>query len=470
MFLLKQVFVTVAKRTAEAKAGDNILSKHQKFEEARKHNVELARLAPPPSSATPLAVFQVEQTKHPVLNGRPSYNYGPPIGLFHPVFNSFQATMTKEEPISAETYASVRSLFQASADIYENKMKRTDAITEHLAKLINDAFISAGEPNVLSDGVLVQTCGVSSAYLGILEVKNEIGTANSDPSIQGCLAYRKYWVSPTQDVLRSKCYCPSIILAIAGPWLCILGGVHLEQAVVQPLTDYLWLGGDTFSDSRIISVGRVFNALRSAISTLRQYYSQEINDEPDGFPFIRSYQSENFLYLERLAEEYPTKLVFKVKHQSSGQLLVVKFAFTYNAEAHRLLAKHQLAPALQYAGTEDTTVSKYGGRYMIVMDFIEGENPSDFLFEDQAGQIRKAVDLLHSHKFVFGDLRSPNICITEGRAMLIDFDWCSTEDEGRYPMSLNQEIGIDWAEGVGPDCVMKKEHDLDMLEKLCRRG
>ncbi|KAF8592735.1 hypothetical protein K439DRAFT_1656135 [Ramaria rubella] len=391
----------------------------QNVKNLKRHNVELARLAPPPSSATLLAAFQVEQNKHPVLNGRPSYNDGPLISLFHPVFNSFQATMIKEDPISTETYALVRSLFQASADLYEDKQARTNQITKHLAKLINSAFISAKQPDVLSDGVIMQSCGITYAYLGILEVKN--GTAHSDPSIQGCLAYRKYWVSAT---------------SLAGPWLCVLGGVY---PVVQPLTDYLWLGGDAFSDSQIFSVG-VFNALKSAVSTLQQYYSPvtiNAHDKPDGFPFIQIYMTEKFSYLEKLAEEYPNKLIYKAKLHSSGALLVVKFTSTYNAEAHRLLTDNQLAPALHYAGMEDTAAPK-----------LDGEHPSGFLSEDQAGQIRKAVELLHSRKFVFGDLRLPNIWITEGRAMLIDFDWCSPADEGRYPMSLNQEDGIDWAEGI----------------------
>ncbi|KAF8592728.1 hypothetical protein K439DRAFT_1379042 [Ramaria rubella] len=461
-----------AKRTAEAQAGEKILSKRQKFEEARKHNVELARLAPPPSSAAPLVAFRVEQEKRPVLNGRPSKNFGPPIGLFHPVFDLFQANMTKEDPVALETYTSVKSLFQASAEMYSEEKYRTAEISKHLKNLVYGTIAPVIADKVVSDGVITAVYGVTHAYLGILEVKNEIGTAGSDPSIQGCLAYRKYWIAATQDDLRSKCYCPTIILAIAGPWLCVLGAVYVEQAIVQPLTDYLWLGGDAFSDSRIISMGRMFNALESAFSTLRHYYTDTINahDRPDGFPFIRSYETEKFSYLEKLAEEYPVKLVFKAKRQSSGELLVVKFASKYNADAHRLLAEKRLAPTLYYAGSEHPEAPKYGGRYMIVMEFVEEEPPrSDILSPGQASQIKEAIELLHSHNWVFGDLRIPNVLITGKGAMLIDFDWCSRADEGLYPMSMNQE-GIDWAEGMVPGGRMKEKHDLDMLQKLCRRG
>jgi tRNA A-37 threonylcarbamoyl transferase component Bud32 len=140
----------------------------------------------------------------------------------------------------------------------------------------------------------------------------------------------------------------------------------------------------------------------------------------------------------------------------------------YNADAHRFLAEHQLAPALHYAGTEDADKRMYGGRYMIVMDFIDATHPwPGSLSDEQFDQVRQAVDILHSHELVFGDLRTPNILITAEtrKVMIIGFNWCKRADEGRYPISLNQ-VGIDWAEGVGSGCVMAKQHDLDMLNKL----
>ncbi|KAF8574443.1 hypothetical protein K439DRAFT_1420600 [Ramaria rubella] len=423
---------------------------------AQRHNVELARLAPP-SSAASLTTFRIEQEKCWVLNSHPSKNFGPPISLFHPVFDLFQANMTKEDPISLETYTYVKSLFQASAEIYSEEKYRTAEIHKHFQNLVYGAIAPIIADKVVNDGVIIEVYQVAHAYLGILEVKNEIGTA---------VMYL------SEDDLRSKCYCPTIILTIAGPWLCVLGAVYLEQAIIQPLTDYLWLGGDAFSDSRIISMGRMFNALKSAFFTLRQYYSPaaiNAHDQPDGFPFVRSYETEKFSYLEKLAEEYPTKLVFKAKHQSSGELLVVKFTSTYNAVAHRLLAEKRLALTLYYAGSEHPAAPKYGGRYMIIIEFVEELPPSDILSPDQASQIKEAIELLHSYKWVFGDLRLPNVLITGKGAMLVDFDWCSRADEGLYPMSLNQE-GIDWAEGVVPSGVMKEKHDLDMLEKLCHRG
>ena len=49
------------------------------------------------------------------------------------------------------------------------------------------------EDGVKSDRVMPQPCGLSTAYLLIQEIKNEIGEGHADPYNQGSLAYRKYW-------------------------------------------------------------------------------------------------------------------------------------------------------------------------------------------------------------------------------------------------------------------------------------
>ncbi|KAI5122482.1 hypothetical protein M0805_001392 [Coniferiporia weirii] len=463
--------MTYKKRRLEVE--DGAAKRPGPFAEAQARDVEMAQRAPTPSSAAAMPTFLKQQTRRPVLNGRPYNNYGLPVGLFHPVFDSFQAAMKEDVCYpDAETYASVKELFVASADIYMTEDRRISAINRHLAPLLGSEFTNVRAPYVESDGVIVQRCNLFNAYLVIREVKNEIGMARSDPYNEGSLSYRRYWADEEQDIARSKSHCPSFILAIAGPWLCVLGGVYSDKAIVQPLTDYLWLGGDVFSDDRLLSISRLFTALKSSISELRKYYkslSNVIGDRPDGFPFVRNYQTETFSYISTLAEDHPDKLIYKARDDQSGRLLVVKFVSTYHAQAHRLLAENQLAPALHYAGTEDAKAQMYGGRYMVVMDFVDTARSFDYhLSEDQIAQVRRAVDLLHSRNLVFGDLRLPNILIVAGTSnvMIIDFNWCSQADEGRYPASLNQESDIDWAEGVGPSCIMRKQHDLDMLKKL----
>ncbi|KAI0293186.1 hypothetical protein B0F90DRAFT_1643379, partial [Multifurca ochricompacta] len=80
--------------------------------------------------------------------------------------------------------------------------------------------------------------------------------------------------------------------------------------------------------------------------------------------------------------------------------------------------------------------------------------------------VKKAIDLLHGHGFVFGDFRTPNILINGENVMLIDFDWCGKAGESQYPVTINLDPRIGWPEGVGLDSVMEMEHDQLMLEQL----
>ncbi|KAF8340673.1 uncharacterized protein EI90DRAFT_2906735 [Cantharellus anzutake] len=423
-----------------------------------------------------MPTFVTEQVRHPILNGRGHALRGPPIGLFHSVFNSFHAALRSSGPSPAdpETYSLVKDLFIAFARLYDTEDERIAVIDEYLFPLLGERFLTVIAPGVRSDGVIVQSCGGHTAYVAIREIKNEIGTPSADPYTQGSLSYRKYWAGEDGAVIRARCYCPAIILAIAGPWLCVSGGVYLLRAVVQPLTDYVWLGGDPFDEGRLRFAARLFVALRSAINDLRAYYKQlesqlssppSLTLYPDALPFAQQYGPQTFTYRSRMACNYPYKLLYLAELDGpQPRLVVVKFVSKYCAQAHRLLAAHNLSPVLHYAGTEDTQASMYGARYMVVMDFVDAE-PLNTLTELQFQQVTNAIRLLHSHHFVFGDLRLPNILIKDGNAMIVDFDWCGEEGKACYPESLNHQ-DIDWAVGVSPGSVITREHDLHMLDNL----
>lgn len=110
------------------------------------------------------------------------------------------------------------------------------------------------------------------------------------------------------------------------------------------------------------------------------------------------------------------------------------------------------------------------------MAFVDGADAYDLYFKGSSlwdgifNKVEQAVTVLHENDFVFGDLRLPNIMVSEKQVHLIDFDWCANSGEGRYPVGLNdvdREIG--WHPDVKRGGVMCKEHDLFMLEKLRRR-
>jgi hypothetical protein len=163
--------------------------------------------------------------------------------------------------------------------------------------------------------------------------------------------------------------------------------------------------------------------------------------------------------------------------------LVVKFVETYSQGAHSSLAKKGLAPKLHFVGRIP------GGLQMIVMDRIVGTSADQDArmtkseFEDITG----AIGILHSQKIAFGDLRLPNIMMPDAaqvegvdvassaetpriklKAMLIDFDWCGSEDQTCYPHHINM-VQIHWPVEVGPGAQMKMRHNLEMLQDIRTR-
>ncbi|KAG6894623.1 hypothetical protein C0992_005366 [Termitomyces sp. T32_za158] len=451
---------------------DDLARDHERFIEAQEHDVELAHTALAPSTAATIPAFVGQQQTRPILIGRPFHNYGFPIGLFHPVFNLFHSAMRSKEPIYPDTriYSTVRELWNAFAGIYHREEDRIEAITPPLAKLLDDTFQVREISGTKSNGIMIEPCGLSTVYLVIEEVNNEIGVGQADPCNQGGLAYRKYWAK--QTAIRKLSHCPSIILAIAGPWMCVLGAIYLEKAVVQPLTNYIWLGGNVYDDEeQLLMTARLFGALKTAISSLRTYYrgiakrtrEPNLQAEVSEFPFITEYDSTKFTYVSRLASDYYLgKLLYEAK-LDDGRRVVVKFASRYHAEAHRLLAERGLAPKLHHSSTEGGSL--YGGRYMVVMDFFEGKMPHT-LSEGQFNRVKEAIDLLHSHGIVFGDLRILNVLAKGEDVVLIDFDWCGKGGEARYPVGINMAPELCWPPGVGPGRVMMMEHDLHLLESL----
>ena len=84
--------------------------------------------------------------------------------------------------------------------------------------------------------------------------------------------------------------------------------------------------------------------------------------------------------------------------------------------------------------------------------------------------MKAAISILHDANLVFGDMRRSNILIKREndrlRALLIDFEWVGEAGQARYPPILNDSGEIAWAEGVRPHGLMRKQHDLDMIDSL----
>lgn len=106
-------------------------------------------------------------------------------------------------------------------------------------------------------------------------------------------------------------------VAIAGSWMCILGGVFFDKAVVQPLTPFISLTATPGDDNHLGRITRILEALRLAFHNLNDFYTSLTNFNGDRLqrfsPYFREYVNSQgvripFTYLSQLTEER-TRLV-----------------------------------------------------------------------------------------------------------------------------------------------------------------
>lgn len=280
-------------------------------------------------------------------------------------------------------------------------------------------------------------------------------------------------------------------MAIAGPWATILGAIWTNKIVVQRLTDYIWLGSSTaLNEPQIRRNARIFHALGQNLKRLESYYaslkippcSPTDSSHPRYHPSINEYsvshdRTVQFKIIKALKQDSVcATFLAETLGEGSKRRVVVKFVRQYNEEAHRLLADKRMAPSLIYfgkIGTHDSDPS-YGDLRMAVMDFVGGTTLHDYLgstapkfaLNSIVTGIKSVLQVLHEHGFVFADLRSSNVMITEdGRINFIDFDWVGIDEKSVYPVMMSKLIT--WPPGVkGGVSVMKKEHDDYMLRQI----
>ena len=255
--------------------------------------------------------------------------------------------------------------------------------------------------------------------------------------------------------------------------------------IVQRLTDYIWVGLDSvLNESHVTRVARVFYALKASLKKLTSYYeglapTGDLLADSRYFPSITAYRLHGGGYVKfeyvGFLENSPDCITLHARTETMApQDIVVKFVDRYGQRAHQILADEGLAPKLLYCGSPrlDDDEPSYQSISMVVMEYVDGDTlavakqkMSEVSVETVRSAVRRALELLHNHGLVFGDLRPPNVMITkDGKVKLIDFNWAGDEGQARYPSLISSEIA--WPEGVKALAVMRREHDLDMLKKL----
>jgi serine/threonine protein kinase len=277
------------------------------------------------------------------------------------------------------------------------------------------------------------------------------------------------------------------LIATAGPWFAILGLVFTDCVIIQRLTDFIWVGLDSvLNETRIKKVARIFYALRTSLEKLRYYYEnlKPIANTPAPsryFPSFTTYSyKDELVHFEYVGflEDGPDCITLRARtcaYPAPSQDVVVKFVDHYGERAHCLLAENGLAPTLFYYGSPclDKEPS-YHSLSMVVMDYVDGDTLASTKKEKSLNEkttqivrseVQRAIGILHLHGLVFGDLRSPNVMITNAKKVkLIDFNWAGVEGQARYPSLISSDI--EWAAGVEALGVIKKDHDMEMLDRL----
>ncbi len=139
--------------------------------------------------------------------------------------------------------------------------------------------------------------------------------------------------------------------------------------------------------------------------------------------------------------------------------VVVKFAQSYCADAHVLLAEKGWAPPLYYCGR----LPKHPGWFLVVMAYIEPktaevQQPTPAV----RGQAAEALSILHAAGYVWGDVRPANVIVDrDDKLWLIDIDWSGLENRVFWPPSRNSTIA--WPLGSETSTPITKAEDQFML-------
>ncbi|RIA94124.1 hypothetical protein C1645_667433, partial [Glomus cerebriforme] len=291
--------------------------------------------------------------------GRPINKVGPPIVLFHDDFGQFINDFANQNlDIQYDVFSIAQKLMATASQFFNNEDDRNEAMTVELGNLFSEPLIpityGSGKDKKSGDGVLITTNEAQICYR--FEGKKELCASNAEPTLQASLYYHGYWSQIKSKKIRDQCCCPSYMLVIAGPWICLLGGIYIDKIIIEPLTDFISLIPKPGDDSHVRRIARFLVALNMAMTRLNHYYqNMELNafDSPNDqryFPYSSTYQDRNnnqinFRYIHPLTEDIQ-KPIWKAI--ANNRPIVIKFARRYSAEAHNICAELRLAPNLLY--------------------------------------------------------------------------------------------------------------------------
>ncbi|KAI0290182.1 hypothetical protein B0F90DRAFT_1942899 [Multifurca ochricompacta] len=386
-------------------------------------------------------------------------------------------------------------LILASTQIYQTEKERATMVYPYICSILGIKLCESvttttgGENKAESDALVEQdlddkTFGEKVATVGHLELKNELGVAGQC-AVQNTLGLRKLLTNDKyKDICNTTC-CPCIIRSIAGPYIMFGGAICAGIFVAEAFMDFIYLGG---AKEQIVTLSWIFAAVAHALDMLKEYYHcLKLNPGPPNVNWLfpqptyttnRHLQEiptilSQFDYEGREPDNYQCSLFVATYNDCP---VLIKFCQAYHGNAHRIVADAGYAPQLFFCERLQ------GGVIIIIMELVDGRDafhhfgstktiPSDLLDD-----VKAAISKLHAANLVFGDMRRPNILVKKEidrsqeidrlRALLIGFEWVGEAGQARYPPLLNDSGEIAWAEGIRPHGLMRKQHDLDMIDLL----
>ena len=250
---------------------------------------------------------------------------------------------------------------------------------------------------------------------------------------------------------------------------------------MQALTPGLRVDRDRRDDDQRNLLAWFVRALRNAYQGLKSFYGSPsgLIRDPSGyrsgpnslsidrpFPYKDSYYNKGqiecaFKYKSRLVHCALLFLAERIGPEADAKEILIKFTRTYSRDVHELLASNGFAPEL--FAVEDLP----GGWKMVVMEYLSGwvmlgEKSHEERLKYQE-KLNEALRIIHDRGFVHGDIRWPNILVSEDNVKVIDFDNCGQEGVKRYPREWDHRQRVEEAkEGE----LMRKSHDTWMLARI----
>jgi len=443
-----------------------------------------------------------------ILFHRPKY--GLHVSLYNKALATFAVEVKDFSAVEKEDCEFAEALISAMADFYEKESGREQELLRILKRFLHDFGGGGSKGGGQTDISVVVDKGRHHAFILNVEVKKE-RSSRGEPMMQNMNYYVEKWASQEAKSFANRCCCPTFLLDVSGPYLCMWAAVHVgKEVLLDPLASVVALHTeyDLENMSKIASFCR---ALKNGVKNLKAFYSDDIDlngdAQPSYFPFLAEIDGYRLTYDEdvTIAPSKPTlfsALAQKTKHEdydddkedeeeqeNDALNVVVKFTkHVYGDNVHRLLADNSFAPKL-YAFDRNNLVP---GWSVVLMERIEGcctWKDLDFHAErktkERKTKIRTAVKLMAHNGFVHGDLRPPNVLVNKMNATdggngnninnvpkvsddvwIVDFDFAGKEGEARFPLFLNHAKRMGWADDVSDNVLITKTIDDEMCSKL----